>query len=382
MAAGEADLVGSFYEPTWQALMKRTMKCVVAIARANERVLTAARAKWSAKEADKLSKSAMFSMTLAGLAGPGSVVKDGQIDWSKIRIEEAKDSANVTIDGKSHTKLVKVGGKWYLAGPAGATARDMELGVKQQEAQLALMTRVYGAIASGISDGTVTPDNLRAKLAKFVSAGGPGATLREGAGAVSSRPSAVPVKVDLTSPESLGKTILAAAAGRNRSALAQCVTPAKRRDFARVMALDSRVEVMQAPAIAAVRKKFSKDLARYVLAGNLFNKVMPNALAPTAALAHLAATDKATVKQGGNTGVIHIGVASKWQIKKIDGKWYVDPPLPAGFDKEIRYAEQDFKVFEGVFKDVTKGVMDGSLTPKTWATETRRLLSKHSKENP
>ena len=118
-----------------------------------------------------------------------------------------------------------------------------------------------------------------------------------------------------------------------------------------------------------------------MLAGNLFNKVMPDTLAPTAALAHAGTSERVTIKHEGDKGEVQTGVAYRWPIAKLNGKWYVDPPLPANLDEEIKLAEQDFKVFEGFYRDVAKGVKDGSLTPQTWATETMRLLAKNSKED-
>ena len=383
LAAGDAELAAGYFEPAWQQYMRRMVKGAATLASATEKVLAAAKAKWTTDEAEKLAKAPLFGMKLADMGGLGAGIKDGQIDWSKIKIEEKDNTATVTVDGGAAMKQVKANGKWHLAVPSSVTVAtsDVELALKQQEAQLPLVIRAYEAVAAGIADGTVKPDNIGWKFTLFLGSGASAPGTEKPPAQPETQPATAPVKVDLSSPESLAGTLRAAEAARDRSAVEQCVTPAKRKDFARVMVLDARVEAMQAGAIAAIRQKFPKETATYVLAGNLFNKVMPDTLAPTAALAHAGTSERLTVKQEDDKGEILTGVAYKWPIAKTDGKWYVDPPLPANFDEEIKLAEQDFKVFEGFYRDVAKGVKDGTLTPQTWATETMRLLAKHSKEN-
>ncbi len=110
-----------------------------------------------------------------GLKSPlETAVKDGKIDWSKVKIEEKGDAATVEIDGKvADVMLKKVNGKWYAAPPAGEkdmTPEKMQAETDKIKGMMDKMVKAVDDVQKKVNDGTIKKDTFEAEYGKAMMA--------------------------------------------------------------------------------------------------------------------------------------------------------------------------------------------------------------------
>ena len=92
---------------------------------------------------------------------------DGSIDWTKVKITEAGDTATFEVNGrKDDAALHRVGGKWYVGPPAGddATPEAMMKDAEQAKARSQKMTQALRGFAKQVDAGEVAKEDFAKKF--------------------------------------------------------------------------------------------------------------------------------------------------------------------------------------------------------------------------
>ncbi len=143
MTALDYETMSQVIVPEYQKAIQSFGRSVSRLVAAAENLASAAQARLSAKEVEIARRPVVaFQDNPAALA-----IKDGRVDWTKVRVEAKGDKATAKIEGEEDPlQLVRIGDKWFanptgeaetpeqLAKSAEALARDVDQQVPRLEA--------------------------------------------------------------------------------------------------------------------------------------------------------------------------------------------------------------------------------------------------------
>jgi hypothetical protein len=161
-------------DPAFQKPMRTMVEAMKTMETKVESLARTVESKIDKETADKI--RAQKNQGQSGMKSPlEKVVQDGQIDWSKVKIEEKGDTATVAIDGRAEeVTLKKIGGKWYAGPPAGArgmTAEAMQAQADKMKGMMDKMGKDIDEVEKKVADGTIKKDTLYADYGKAMTGG-------------------------------------------------------------------------------------------------------------------------------------------------------------------------------------------------------------------
>ncbi len=157
-------------DPAFQKPMRTMIDAMNTMAAKVESLAKTVESKFGKEAADKI-REQQKKESQSGMKSPmGAAVKDGKIDWSKVKIEEKGDAATVEIDGKvADVVLTKVNGKWYAAPPTGKkdmTPEKMQAETDKIKGMMDKMGKAIDDVQKKVSDGTIKKDTFEAEYGK------------------------------------------------------------------------------------------------------------------------------------------------------------------------------------------------------------------------
>lgn len=174
-AARDVDTIAACIEPSVRETAKKILLLNLRIPAMQKPVFKAIDESFTPASAQEVKLSDIFrGGEEKSLSPVVEAVKNGRIDWEKIKIAESEASASVAVNGGAPWYVKKIDGKWYSIPGGNHTEAELLDAIKAMEKGMDILSKVYVQLEKGIRDGSITPANFEIRVDEIWKKAAPG----------------------------------------------------------------------------------------------------------------------------------------------------------------------------------------------------------------
>ncbi len=163
------DVLG-FFEPTFRKMNLQMNEAQQQVGAKADSLAKVVEEKIGKEQAAALRGMSGGDMLDQSVGSPlAEAVVDDKLDWSKVKIEEKGEKAEVSVNGEpTGMPLVKVGGKWYVDSPMEMNPLQAAMMMAMLKQQLRKMTDALDQVEQRVKSGQITKDNFEQEFGRLM----------------------------------------------------------------------------------------------------------------------------------------------------------------------------------------------------------------------
>ncbi len=166
VTARDCDAMARCVEPRFRTYTKQMYKLHFRLNAGLTSLIKVMEKKFDKNTAEKLTRGAIFFGGPSPASPASGAVRNGKIDWRKVKIRIQGNMASYTI-GKPPViwNARKIGSKWYWVSPGiyNTTPEQLKIAVEMSKKTINQAVRLYKELETGVRKGTITKESFEDK---------------------------------------------------------------------------------------------------------------------------------------------------------------------------------------------------------------------------